>query len=129
MRISVMSFVVLAIILSFSPLEAKAGKAPPQAAPVMAVLQAVKESDVKAFRNAYSWRIREDKEQGNWEKNLQEAQTNIKKMYGDYQLSDFTFTYSGDQEQGKVFFTFKKNGKSTVLDVVNEGGEWKVDMR
>ena len=95
---------------------------------MIAVLKAVKESDVKAFKNAYSRRIREDNDQGDWEKNLKEANANLKKMYGDYQVGDFTFTYDGDEEKGKVTFTHTK-GKKLDLEVIKEGGEWKVDMR
>ena len=38
------------------------------------------------------------------------------------------FAYSGDQDQGKVSFTYKK-GEKVDLDVIKEGEEWKVDMR
>ncbi len=126
MRMTALLFAVFGMTLLLSPLEAKNGKAPPEAAPVFALLKAVEESDVKAFRNAYSWRIREDKEQGDWEKNLQEAKANIQKKFGNCQRDDFTFTYRGDSEQGKVAFTCK--GVKLELEVVKEG-EWKVDTR
>jgi hypothetical protein len=128
MRIAILCFVVFATLLSLSTPAARHVKPPPEAAPVIAILKAVKESDVQAFRSAYSWRIREDKEQGDWDKNLREAQGNLKKMYGDYKLDDFTFAFEGDEEMGKVSFTHK-NGKRLDLDVVKEGKEWKVDKR
>ena len=128
MRIAILCSAVLGISLSLATPAAKQMKPPPEAAPVIAVLKAVKESDVKAFKNAYSRRIREDKDQGDWDKNLKEAQDNIRKMYGDYQLGDFTFTFDGDEEMGKVSFTHK-NGKQLDLDVIKEGKEWKVDKR
>jgi hypothetical protein len=103
-------------------------KSPPEAAAVIAVLKAVKESDVDAFRNAYSKRIREDKEQGDWAKNLQEAKVNLKAMYGDYRIADFTFTFDGDTDIGIVSFTHK-NGKKLDLDVIREVDGWKVDKR
>jgi len=71
---------------------------------------------------------REDKEQGDWGKNLQEARVNLKKMYGDYRIADFTFTYDGDTEGGKVSFAYK-HGKPLDLDVINEDHAWKVDKR
>jgi hypothetical protein len=128
MRIAILCFAVFGIFLSIATPGAQKVKSPPEAAPVIAVLKAVKESDVKAFKNAYSKRIREDKDQGDWDKNLKEAQDNIRKMYGDYQLGDFTFTFDGDEEMGKVSFTHK-NGKQLDLDVIKEGKEWKVDKR
>jgi hypothetical protein len=119
---------IFSVSLSLATLEAQIEKSPPEAAPVIAVLKAVKDSDVKAFKGAYSQRIREDKAQGDWEKNLKEAKANLKKLYGDYQLGDFTFTFRGDKEKGKVSFTHKK-GKELELDVIKEAGEWKVDIR
>lgn len=127
-RAAILGFAVFGIFLSLATPGTQRVKSPPEAAPVIAVLKAVKESDVKAFRNAYSRRIREDKEQGDWGKNLREARDNLKKMYGDYRIADFTFTYDGDTEMGKVSFTHK-NGKQLDLDVIKEEREWKVDKR
>ncbi len=99
-----------------------------EATPVIALLNAVKASDLRGFRNAYSKRIREDSEQGDWESNFKEAQENIKKMYGDYQLDEFAFTFTGDKERGKVSISHK--GKESItLAVVKEDGQWKVDVR
>src|SRR6185295_6143552 len=77
-------------------------KTPREAAPVIAMLKAAKDSDVAGFKNAYSKDIQEDKGQGDWKKNLTEAQVNMKKLFGDYQLSDFSFTFAGGSEKGKV---------------------------
>ena len=128
MRTAVLRFAVVGIFLSLATPGAQRAKPPPEAAPVIAVLTAVKESDVKAFRNAYSQRIREDKDQGDWGKNLKEAKDNLKKMYGDYRITDFTFTFDGDKERGKVSFAHK-HGKQLDLDVIKEEREWKVDKR
>jgi hypothetical protein len=128
MRIAILCFAVFATFLSVATPGAQHVKSPPEAAPVIAVLKAVKHSDVKAFKNAYSQRIREDKSQGDWNKNLKEAQDNLKKIYGDYRLGDFTFTFDGDKDMGKVSFTHK-NGKQLDLDVIKEDGKWKVDKR
>jgi len=128
-RTAVLCLAVCGMVQSLAtPAARHAKRPPPEAAPVIAVLKAVKESDVAAFRNAYSRRIREDKEQGDWGKNLQEAKVNLKKMYGDYRIADFTFTYDGDTEGGKVSFAYK-HGKPLDLDVINEDHEWKVDKR
>ena len=128
MRSLVLCIAVFGAFLSFATLGTQLVKSPPEAAPVVALLKAVQASDVKAFRKVYSERIREDKNQGDWQKNLKEAKDNLKKMYGDYQLGDFTFTYDGDEEMGKVSFAHK-SGKKLDLEVIKEGGEWKIDMR
>ena len=99
-----------------------------EAAPVIAVLKAAQDSDVTAFRDAYSKRIREGKEQADWENNLKEAQANMKKVFGDYQLKDFSFTFAGDKEKGKV--TLSHKGKEAFpLNVIKEDDKWKVDER
>ena len=103
-------------------------KAPREHAPVIALLNAVKASDLNGFRNAYSKRIREDAEQGDWESNFKEAQENLKRMYGNYQLEEFTFTFTGDKDRGKVSVSHK--GKEPIaLAVIKEDGRWKMDTR
>ena len=115
-------------VLACSILRAQEVKTPPEAAPVIAVLMAAKGNDVAGFKNAYSRRIREDKDQGDWEKNLKEAQANMKKLFADYQLNDFSFTFAGDGERGKV--TLSHKGKEAFpLNVIKEGDKWKVDER
>jgi hypothetical protein len=92
------------------------------------MLKAAKDSDVAGFRNAYSKQIREDKGQGDWEKNLKEAQVNLNKLFGDYQIDGFGFTFAGDREKGKV--TLSHNGREAFpLNVIKEGDTWKVDER
>ncbi len=107
---------------------AQNNKSPRQAAPIIAVLKAVKAADIKSFRNAYCQRIHEDTNQGDWEKNLKEAQGNLKKLFGDYELKDFAFTFAGDAYEGKVSIRHKGK-KSVALAVVREAGEWKINER
>ena len=101
---------------------------PPEAAPLIAVLQAAKASDVANFKEAYSRRIREDTEQGDWESNLKEARANLERRYGDYAINEFGFTFAGDKENGTI--SLKHKGKESLsLKVINEGGGWKLDER
>lgn len=118
----------LFVVMSCSVLCAQEVKTPREAAPVIAVLKAVKDSDVAGFRNAYSKEIREDKGQENWEKNLKEARVNMNKLFGDYQLTDFSFTFAGDSERGKVTLSHKGR-EAFPLKVIREGDTWKVDER
>jgi len=104
-------------------------KSDPQAAtsaPMVAVLEAAKKSDVKMFMNAYSERIRNDTGQGDWDRNLKEAQARINATFGDFQLSDFTFSFEGDAVKGKLAVSFKGN-KQFEFDVVKENDAWKLD--
>jgi hypothetical protein len=101
---------------------------PREAAPVIAMLKAAKDSDVAGFRNAYSRDIREDKDQGDWEKNLKEAQVNMTKLFGNYRLDDFRFAFAGDSEKGKVTLSHKGR-EAFPLNVIKEGNTWKVDER
>jgi len=119
---------LFAFVLSCSIVCAHQVKTPREAAPVIAVLQAVKDSDVVGFKNAYSKEIREDKRQGDWKKNLKEAQVNMNKLFGDYQLSDFSFAFAGDSEKGKVTLSHKGR-EAFPLNVIKEGDTWKVDER
>lgn len=128
MRILVLSCAFLGVVLATSVLPAGQDKPPPPAAPVIGMLKAVKANDVSGFKNAYSKRIREDKEQGNWDKNLKEAQAGLKKLYGEYDLKEFTFTFTGDKEKGGVSITHKGK-KSIDLGVIKEGKDWKIDQR
>ena len=128
MRTVAVCWVLSGFVLSCAILRAQEVKTPPEAASVIAVLKAAKRSDVAGFKNAYSKPIREDKGQGDWEKNLKEAQVNMKKLFGDYQLNDFSFTFAGDREKGKV--TLSHKGKEAFpLSVIKEGDMWKVDER
>ena len=128
MRTVAVCWGLFGFVLSCSTLRAQEIKTPPEAAPVIAVLKAARSSDVAGFKNAYSKRIREDRGQGDWEKNVKEAQVNMKKLFGDYQLNDFSFTFAGDTEKGKV--TLSHKGKEAFpLNVIKEGDKWKVDER
>jgi hypothetical protein len=115
-------------VMSCSIVCAQEVKAPPEAAPVIAVLKAAKDSDVAGFKNAYSKDIREARGQGDWKKNLEEAQVNMNKLFGNYQLRDFSFTFAGDSEKGKVTL-FHKGREAFPLNVIKEGNTWKVDER
>jgi hypothetical protein len=115
-------------VVSSSIVCAQEVKTPREAAPVIAMLKAAKDSDVAGFKNAYSKEIREDKGQGDWKKNLKEAQVNMNRLFGDYQLRDFSFTFAGDSEKGKVTLSHKGR-EAFPLNVIKEGDTWKVDER
>ena len=121
-----LAFCAIAFVTTMA--EAQIDKMPREARPVFAVLKAMKASNAKEFRNAYSQRIRDDKNQGDWGKNLKEGQSNLKKLYGDYELKDFGFTFAGDSGKGEVTIVHKGN-KSVALEVIKEHGAWKLNER
>jgi len=95
---------------------------------MVAILKAVKSADATMFRDAYSARIHQEDQQSDWGKNLQEAQATMKEKFGDYQITDFTFSFAGDDAKGKLEVKFK--GKAQfALAVVKESGAWKLDER
>ncbi len=48
--------------------------------------------------------------------------------FGDYQLSDFTFSFEGDDLKGKLALSFKNN-RQVELAIVKEDGTWSLDER
>jgi len=100
----------------------------PEAAPLLAVLEAAKVADLATFKNAYSRRIRDDRTQGDWAKNLAEAQASLTRMFGDYRLADFGFAFAGGGERGRVTLSYKGQPQFD-LAVIREDGGWKLDER
>jgi hypothetical protein len=97
-------------------------------APMVAILKAAKNADATVFREAYSKRIRQDNPQADWGKNLHEAQTTLKEKFGDYQLGDFTYSFEGNDLQGKLAVSFKGK-KQLAIAILKEEGAWKLDER
>lgn len=52
----------------------------------------------------------------------------MKKRFGDYQITDFTFSFDGDDTRGTLQASFKGRGQF-ALAVVKERGVWKLDER
>ena len=53
---------------------------------------------------------------------------NTNKLFGDYQFSDFSFTFAGDSGRGKVTLSHKGR-EAFPLNVIKEGDTWKIDER
>ena len=100
----------------------------PEAAPLITILEAAKVSDLATFKSAYSRRIRDDQGQADWPKNLDEARTNLTRMFGDYRLDDFGFSFAGGAERGRVTLSHRGTPQFD-LAVVKEDGRWKLDER
>ena len=52
----------------------------------------------------------------------------MNKLFGDYHLNNFSFTFSGDREKGRVTL-FHKGKEAFALNVIKEGEKWKIDER
>ena len=100
----------------------------PEAAPLITILEAAKVSDLATFKSAYSRRIRDDQGQADWPKNLDEARTNLTRMFGDYRLDDFGFSFAGGAERGRVTLSHRGTPQFDLV-VVKEDGRWKLDER
>ncbi len=102
---------------------------PPEAAAVVHMLEAIRNSDVEGFKNAHSQRIREHKDQSAWQKDLKEAQA----LWWDVLVRDGGFmretewSFTGDSTSGKA--TAKYRGREIQFRVIKEGEEWKIDGR
>jgi hypothetical protein len=95
---------------------------------MVAILEAAKNSNIRMFKEAYSKRIQQEDQQSDWAKNLQDAKATMNQKFGDYQLSDFKFTFEGDEVKGKLDVTFKGT-QQFALAIVREDGVWKLDER
>ncbi len=73
-------------------------------------------------------RIRQDSEQQDWSKNLQEAQATLSEKFGDYRLSDFAFAFAGDDQKGKLGISFKGEQQFAIA-IVKEDLGWRLDER
>ena len=97
-----------------------------QSVPFVNMLKAAELSDVQKFKFSYSKRIREDKEQADWEKNVAEAKKKIKRIFGNIKDDNFTFKFDKDKNKLEVFF----KGKLTfAISVILEDGMWKLNER
>jgi hypothetical protein len=101
----------------------------PQTRPVVALLKAVKAGDTEQMKDAYSEKFQKQIEKlGGWDKNLKYYGRAFKAFFGDYQLDEFTFGYSGGDDAGKVSITHKGK-KVPGMKVVKEKGGWKINQR
>jgi hypothetical protein len=101
------AWALLAVVALATPARAQETRAP-QAAPIVAVLEAAKVAD--------------------WPKNLEQARTNLTRMFGDYRLADFAFSFTGGTASGRVTLSYKGQPQFD-LAVIEENGRWTLDER
>lgn len=122
------ALLVGAIVLGAGASSAPAAETVPQARPVTALLASVKDQDQKLFQTVFCKRLRAEFEKQGWEKVLRRYETAFDDAFGEYEVDDFAFEFSGDAEKGTVSVISRGKRFPGVM-VVNEGGQWKVDER
>jgi hypothetical protein len=99
-----------------------------QAQPVYTWLQAVQEGDADQLQGAFSARMRKVFEAEGWKSVLTRYRNAFEQAFGDYRLEEFTFTFAGGEQDGKVVIVHKGRALPGVM-VVREPGGWKVNER
>jgi len=95
----------------------------PQSAPFCNMLEAARlNQDARFFQSFSSKVMHLDPDPSTFP----EAQKNLRYTYGNWNLSDFHFTYEGGETNG-VLNVFYKNRRDVSLPVVQENGQWKLD--
>ncbi|MDP6543790.1 MAG: hypothetical protein QGH60_07335 [Phycisphaerae bacterium] len=107
---------------------AKSDNVIPQAKPVLAWFQAVKNRDKAQLKALFSQRMQTRLGEMGWDKVMGTYQTVFKQEFGDYKLDEFTFEFKGDDKEGQIFVT-QKGKKTPGLRVIKEGSDWKVNER
>tara|TARA_Y100001934_G_scaffold266366_1_gene345715 strand:- start:1879 stop:2451 length:573 start_codon:yes stop_codon:yes gene_type:complete len=108
----------------------------PQAQPVFALLDAVKNSDQNQLKTVFSMKHQEEYENEGWDKVLARYQKAFTEVLGDYKPEDFTFEFKSIADEredivGKVSITRKgkESGELPDLRVIKENGVWKMAER
>ena len=131
MRILVLSLPVLFLCscatLSTRDTEQMSGVSP-EARPVATLLLAVQKNDMGAFKSLYSSRMKPIVGEQGWKVALEKYRTLFAEEFGNYQLADFAFSYSGDSTSGHVHITFRDK-QMGELRVTREDSEWKLDEK
>ncbi len=109
-------------------LDAHAEENSPQARPIRTWLRSVKDGDEKKLETVFSAELRKQIAAGGWDKALKTYQIVFKQEFGNYELEDFEFAFTGDERKGKVSIVYKKK-KLPGLRVIKEGTVWKVNER
>jgi len=103
-----------------------------QAVPVIAWLKSVQTADVDLYKTVWSDKmlrtVPKEKEAETWMRNLQTHRDLFAKAFGEYKISDFAFTFEGEETRGRIIMEYKGRILSNMkIDVVKEESGWKVN--
>jgi type II secretion system protein G len=109
---------------------ALAGKAAPmleQVIPVVGLLRSVKESDSTRFQQCWSKAMAERMglNDESAERMIERYRGGFAKVFGDYALEEFSFSFTGTATVGAVTVQFRNQAVPPLL-VIKSGGVWKL---
>ena len=83
--------------------------------PVVSIwLSAVKNGDQEQLKTAFSESMRRQFDQEGWAKVLMAYQDLFRSAFGDYELEDFSFAFTGGEDRGYVLITFKGMSAASI---------------
>ncbi|MBK1855337.1 hypothetical protein JO972_10235 [Verrucomicrobiaceae bacterium 5K15] len=126
-RLFTSAFFVGTFMLGFATSTAIAADTIAQTQPVITFLKTVKEGDLKQLKSAFSEKMQAQCKKEGWDKLLQGYQRNFKEVFSDYKLDDFTLSYKGNHEKGRVLVVHK-GYYFPSLSVIKEKAEWKLNQ-
>jgi hypothetical protein len=99
--------------------------------PLVSVLQATLKSDVTLFKSSFSCEVARKQTEPQFQKALDTYRTQFQKEFGNYDVSEFRFKFTGNEEVGNVVIIHngREAFKGEGLDVVKEEGGWKINKR
>ena len=97
----------------------------PQVRPVRDLLTAVKSGDEDQFSAVFSEWMQAQLQVTGWDEVLKTYGNAFSNEFGEYNIEDFTFEFTGRETQGQI--SASHNGKSLPgLNVIKEKRGWKV---
>ena len=98
----------------------------PQAKPVVTLLKAAKAGDLELLKTAFSARMKAKLDEDGWDDLLKTYQDSFNQEFGEYQIDDFAFEFTGSESEGQVSVVHK--GKELPsLYVIKEEAGWKLN--
>ena len=109
---------------------------PPQATPVVHLLKAIEDEDLELFKTCYSARMRDVFARRGWQGAFSQYIRARKAGFRNLEAPEIRYDFFGevgsavsrDFVSGNVLaIVFKETWVAFELDVINEGGEWRID--
>lgn len=98
-----------------------------QSSPFENVLLSIESDSVSLFMNSFSNRIIDgEKNEEIWMSRLNQGKEKLKKRFGTFQPSDFSYKYKKKESKLIIFF---KDEEQHRMRVIKEGKVWKLDEK
>jgi hypothetical protein len=100
----------------------------PQARPVIELLRSVKNGDLNELKSVFAEAVEKNFDGIGWDEIMTTYRELFAKEFGDYEMVDFTFEFSGSEDEGAVSIVHK--GKELpAMRVICENSNWKLNER